>query len=54
MELHVVLLGDGADRLPEDRFGGDIGHAPPIQVDTGPVFLQRFACALRARMLFPS
>src|SRR4029453_5290286 len=31
--LHVVLLGDGADWLAEDRLGGGAADPPPAQVD---------------------
>jgi len=48
VELHVVLLGDGADRLLEDGLGGDVGDAPATQVDTRRVLPQRVDVVLSA------
>ena len=40
IELHVVLLRDGADRLLEDGLGGDVDEAAALQVDVRRAFLQ--------------
>lgn len=39
--LHVVLLGDGPDRLLEDGLGGHVGDAPAAQVDARRLLLDR-------------
>ena len=48
IELHVVLLSDGADRLLEDGLGRDVGDPPTAQVDTRGVLLQGVDVVLSA------
>src|SRR5262245_17083671 len=40
--LHVVLLRDRANRLPEDGLGGDIAYQPPAEIDARRALLQGF------------
>ena len=50
IHLHVVLLGDGADRLLEERLRGDVGDATAAEEDGRRALLQEsmYSCPLRA------
>jgi hypothetical protein len=48
VELHVVLLGNGTDRLLENGLGRHVGYPPPAEVHARGVLLERLDICLSA------